>query len=378
MANAIVNVVERRAVINLVGPGAALAMNAADVARVAAAVASSARDGALIAAAAKGVFPDVASGISGTAGGDYFYAVTGSAPDKSVGLFLNSSGSAEKQTDLATIAEIVSLQADIAARPTVSELAQPTTAANVGTPDGPLQSVLSSLAGPIEITAHRGFRRAAPENTLTAWSVAISMGYGNLETDIQMTADGVPILMHDSTVDRTTDGTGSVGDLTLAQIKTLDAGIKFGAAWAGTQVPTLEEALLFAKGRAKSVNAEIKTGATDAEVETIVNMVISTGMASKTILSSFQPTILQKVRQLHPTIPIGMLDGAGWTKMATAIAIAPGYMILDKSVILAAPANVATARAGGLDVLAYAVETWGDAEALLAVGVSRFVTDTPL
>src|SRR3546814_5315986 len=82
MANAVVNVVERRAIVNLVGPGAALAMDAASEAKAAAAQADATRDSVLISAAAKGAFPDTATGIAGTVSGDYFYAASGVAPDK--------------------------------------------------------------------------------------------------------------------------------------------------------------------------------------------------------------------------------------------------------------------------------------------------------
>src|SRR3546814_1376135 len=106
MANAVVNVVERRAIVNLVGPGAALAMDAASEAKAAAAQADATRDSVLISAAAKGAFPDTATGIAGTVSGDYFYAASGVAPDKTVGLYLNDAGLAVKQSDLATSGDI--------------------------------------------------------------------------------------------------------------------------------------------------------------------------------------------------------------------------------------------------------------------------------
>src|SRR3546814_11060366 len=102
MANAVVNVVERRAIVNLVGPGAALAMDAASEAKAAAAQADATRASVLISAAAKGAFPDTATDIAGTVSGDYFYAARGVAPDKPVGLYLHNSGLAAKQLDLAT------------------------------------------------------------------------------------------------------------------------------------------------------------------------------------------------------------------------------------------------------------------------------------
>src|SRR3546814_350663 len=139
MANAVVNVVERRAIVNLVGPGAALAMDAASEAKAAAAQADATRDSVLISAAAKGAFPDTATGIAGTVSGDYFYAASGVAPDKTVGLYLNDAGLAVKQSDLATSGDITSLdtrvttaETDITARPTSAQLAAPEGAAGIG------------------------------------------------------------------------------------------------------------------------------------------------------------------------------------------------------------------------------------------------------
>src|SRR3546814_13598365 len=108
MANAVVNVVERRDIVNLVGPGAALAMDAASEAKAAAAQADATRDSVLISAAAKGAVPDTATGIAGTVSGDHYYAASGAAPDKTVGLYLNDAGHAVKQSDLATSGALTS------------------------------------------------------------------------------------------------------------------------------------------------------------------------------------------------------------------------------------------------------------------------------
>lgn len=106
---------------------------------------------------------------------------------------------------------------------------------------------------------HRGTRRFAPENTLAAQDVAIEMGARVIEMDVRMTKDGEFVIMHDATVDRTTDGHGLVSRMTLAEIKALDAGSKFSPAFAGERVPTLREALRNLKGRA-GVDIDFKAG----------------------------------------------------------------------------------------------------------------------
>lgn len=93
------------------------------------------------------------------------------------------------------------------------------------------------------ICAHRGGMDTQPENTIPAFKDAISKGVQMMEFDIQFSKDSVLVIMHDDAVDRTTNGTGNISDLTLAQIKQLDAGVKKGEKWVGTKVPTLEETL---------------------------------------------------------------------------------------------------------------------------------------
>ncbi len=103
----------------------------------------------------------------------------------------------------------------------------------------------------IEIIAHRGESCCAPENTLASIDAAFNAGASHMEVDIRLTSDGVAVLMHDATLDRTTNGTGNVAGMTLAQVKEVDAGSWFGPEFAGTTVPTLAEALQTAAGRGR-------------------------------------------------------------------------------------------------------------------------------
>lgn len=128
-------------------------------------------------------------------------------------------------------------------------------------PAGPAAAAVEALKrSPIETRrpnldvmkiAHRGVAKYAPENTMPAIEKAIEIDFDYIELDVRYTKDGIPILMHDSTVDRTTDGTGPPSDYTLEQIKKLDAGYssRFGDRYGGTRVPTLEEALAAMQGK---------------------------------------------------------------------------------------------------------------------------------
>jgi glycerophosphoryl diester phosphodiesterase len=106
-----------------------------------------------------------------------------------------------------------------------------------------------SAAGRIAVIAHRGEHRAHPENTLPAFQAAIDAGADYFELDVRTTSDARLVLMHDAKVDRTTNGAGAVREMTFDQIRALDAGTKFGAQFAGTKVPSFEEALALAHGK---------------------------------------------------------------------------------------------------------------------------------
>jgi len=106
-----------------------------------------------------------------------------------------------------------------------------------------------SAADRIVVIAHRGEHRAHPENTLPAFQAAIDAGADFFELDVRTTSDGRLVLMHDAQVDRTTNGSGAVREMTFDQIRALDAGVKFSPRFAGTRVPSFEEALALAHGR---------------------------------------------------------------------------------------------------------------------------------
>ncbi|MDH7569578.1 MAG: glycerophosphodiester phosphodiesterase family protein, partial [Armatimonadota bacterium] len=100
------------------------------------------------------------------------------------------------------------------------------------------------------IVAHRGASGAAPENTLAAFRRALELGVPMLELDVHRSADGTIVVLHDATVDRTTDGSGAVAQMTLNEIRRLDAGVKKGPQFAGERIPTLAEVCALARGRA--------------------------------------------------------------------------------------------------------------------------------
>ena len=116
---------------------------------------------------------------------------------------------------------------------------------------GPQKPCPSASARDVLVIAHRGAHTQAPENTLAAFRKAIELGCDFVEMDIRQTKDGALVIMHDATVDRTTNGAGKVEDMTLSRIRDLDVGMNRGKEWAGEKVPTFDDALALCRGKIK-------------------------------------------------------------------------------------------------------------------------------
>jgi glycerophosphoryl diester phosphodiesterase len=185
------------------------------------------------------------------------------------------------------------------------------------------------------ILGHRGASAYTPENTLIAFQRAFELGADGIELDVTLTQDGIPIVIHDDWVDRTTNGTGPVSDMTLEEIRQLDAGGWFNEEFRGEKIPTLEEVLTRVPAD-KIVNVELKTRilrpwpatATrlrfsrrvrmsvdmlgrlwePSELErTVVRVIERTRVTNRVIVSSFNPISLYRVMKLSPTLTRGLL-----------------------------------------------------------------------
>jgi len=159
-----------------------------------------------------------------------------------------------------------------------------------------------------EVAAHRGAMLEAPQSTIPAYLRAAELGADMIELDARVTRDLEVVVVHDSTVDRFTNGSGKVSDLTLDEIRRLDAGVRFGEAFKGTRIPTLREALEFIKDRRMEVNVEIK----DAPVEAVVSLVEEMGMEEQTMVSSPDGELLREAKQMCPrltTMIMGLRPG---------------------------------------------------------------------
>ncbi|MBH0156584.1 DUF1080 domain-containing protein [Fictibacillus sp. 5RED26] len=157
------------------------------------------------------------------------------------------------------------------------------------------------------VSAHRGVPSLAPENTMVGYQMAFDLGADQIETDVQRTKDGQLVIMHDNTVDRTTNGTGAVDQLTLAEIRELDAGIKYDPKYAGEKVPTFKEFLQAFKKKDIVLLVELK----DHDIEQqVIDEIQAEGMMDQVVMQSFYLDSMQVMNEIAPQLPIGYLFSA--------------------------------------------------------------------
>jgi glycerophosphoryl diester phosphodiesterase len=163
-----------------------------------------------------------------------------------------------------------------------------------------------------ERVAHRGGSLLAPENTMGAFRHALTMPIDAIEFDVQMSRDDQPIVFHDATVDRVTNGTGNILDLDFAYLRSLNASAHFPARWPQPeQIPTLREVLALARNRVR-INLEVKSGERDGVyeryphiVETVMREVRAANMLDQVLFISFDWQALQEIKRLEPRSATG-------------------------------------------------------------------------
>ncbi len=231
--------------------------------------------------------------------------------------------------------------------------------------------------------AHRGASAVAPPNTLAAFRRAAELGADGIELDVHLSADGVPVVIHDFTVDATTDGQGRVRDMPLAALKELDAGSRFDPAFAGERIPTLEE--VFAEvGDRLLINVELKSipgNDYPGLEEAVAAQIARHGLAERALVSSFNPLALRRMRRIAPHIPLGFLyETAPLSRVARlAAALIPG---LRPEAIhpwwgMVTAAAVRRAHARGQRVVVWTVDDETAMRRLIGWRVDAIITNYP-
>ncbi|MFC8845514.1 MULTISPECIES: glycerophosphodiester phosphodiesterase [unclassified Micromonospora] len=240
----------------------------------------------------------------------------------------------------------------------------------------PPNGYLRPAGAPLTIIAHRGASASAPENTLVAQEIARRSGADFIENDVQPSSDGVPFVLHDATVDRTTDGAGAIRTLTAAQLKALDAGSWFAPQYAGARLPTLAEQLADLRNRGGNLLLEIKGAHTRDEVARIVEVIRAEQMTSRVFVQSFEVDALRHTRELAPELPTGLLR-SGLDADPVAVARELGVTAYNPTgaALLARPAVVADLHAAGVAVMAWTVDSPAQWQQLERIGTDGIITN---
>lgn len=235
----------------------------------------------------------------------------------------------------------------------------------------PLQSVLG-LSDPV-ITYHRGYSSRAPENTMAAFETALEHGSPRIELDVQMTADGVAVVTHDTSLRRCTGCNANIYDLPYVQVQQLDAGRWFHRQFTGSYIPTLEEVLALCKGKAE-LNIEIKpsTFTPTLEAET-VQLIHAYDYGADCVVTSQSYETLCKVKELDPDITTGYILALG---VGTYYDLpAADFFSVESTFITAGMVQQIHLR--GKTISAWTINRQQDAEKLLQLGVDDLITDKP-
>jgi glycerophosphoryl diester phosphodiesterase len=230
------------------------------------------------------------------------------------------------------------------------------------------------------IFAHRGAYKVAPENTLPAFEAAIGLGADGVELDVQYSSDGALVIFHNTTLEKTSTGTGRVTSHTLAELRGLDAGSWFDPRFAGTRIPILDEVLELLKGKLL-VNIELKAldrlaSGLGADV---VNAVRKHGMADQVVISSFNPFALRVAKRAGPEIECALLlahDLPTWMlwgvtrRHSRADGLHPDLDMVDA-------AYLAWAKKAGMPVRVWTVDDEADMRRMIELGVDAIITNVP-
>ncbi len=230
------------------------------------------------------------------------------------------------------------------------------------------------------ILAHRGASAYAPENTLAAFRLAAEMGADGVELDVRLSADGVPVVIHDATVGRTTDGYGTVSQLTLTELQALDAGSWFSPDFAGQRLPTLQE-VLEVLGDRLLFNVELKGSSwRDRGLEAAVLAVIEAqGMLDRVLISSFDPFALRRMKRLAPRLPVALLyapDLPLYLRRAWLAPLLP-HEVRNPEHTMVTPKAMAWFRRHRYRVVTWTVDEPEEMRRLARLGVDGIITNRP-
>ena len=225
--------------------------------------------------------------------------------------------------------------------------------------------------------AHRGASALAPENTIAAFERAVELGADVIELDLHMSQGGELVVIHDDTLDRTTDGSGPVHQRSLAELMRLDAGRWFGEGFAGQRIPRLDEVLDRFAGKVP-LALEIKAGSTffPGIEEKVVSALRERAAIDQTAVASFDHYALRRLKEIEPTIrTAALLVGRPVSLSAIAGPAKADGLALEASFVT--KTEVEACRAAGLQIVVWVVNDPAQMRHFIGLGVDGIITDRP-
>lgn len=225
--------------------------------------------------------------------------------------------------------------------------------------------------------AHRGASAVAPENTMPAFIEALNQGADAIECDLQITRDGVPVVIHDDFLHRTTDGFGMVNELSFKELKKLDAGSWFHKKYTGVTIPSLAEVLEWLKTNQLGINIELKSASNEERKleEKVIDLLHQYHMKDRSIISSYDLRVLQKLHKLDPKIETAYIYfflNEPW-KYAEAVGAGALHVFFP----LLNEETIQRAKERHIQVIPYTVDEWSDIRRLIRLDISGIITNYP-
>lgn len=248
--------------------------------------------------------------------------------------------------------------------------------------DGIVKARINAKANAVNLMAapenvkginHRGYNTVAPENTLPAFVLSKQMGFNYVETDVSFTSDGVAVLLHDSTIDRTSNGTGNISNMTYEQALQYDFGSWKSSAYAGTKIPTFEQFIKLCRALSLHPYIELKQNGsyTEAQIQGIVDAVERNGMKDKVTYISFIATYLGYVNAYDSTARLGYLADISTSTISTATGLktASNDVFMDVS-----SSNITDSKIESCITAGLPVEVWTVNSASSIVALDNYIT----
>lgn len=228
-----------------------------------------------------------------------------------------------------------------------------------------------------KIFAHRGASYHCPENTMSSFKKAEQLGADGIEFDVQLSADGVPVVIHDATLRRTTNGYGNVNSLTVNELLRLDAGSWFAEQYKHESIPTLHEVLVWAKQTDLLLNIELKSRDKESDLEkNVLALILENELANRVIISSFWKSSLKQIKLLNEDVPTAILleksvdNSLSLAQELHLEAIHPNYKHVTKEYVDAV-------RSQKLKIRPYTVNNEQKMRKLVQLKVDAIITDRP-